>query len=126
MLIICYIFRHISHKKDFFDALKYCKKSRHERYNFDENQQFNQDISNLLTVGKLHYFLENALDEFGSNYIWLNAFKVNDLWYESHKVRHDQIPSKVLLIRINPYILGRIVPFIEGKSPSRHKRRICI
>ena len=82
------IFRRGKERENFFDALKTCKKLRDRHFKHEDN--INQDISNLLTLGKLHYFRSDPHHEhlLGHHNIWINAFKTNNKWYESHRTRH--------------------------------------
>ena len=81
-------FRLVIGRASFYNALKTCKRLKTNHFKFEDF--FNQDISNLLTLGKLYHFRSNAHHEhlLGYHSIWINAFKANNKWYESHQTRH--------------------------------------
>lgn len=83
-------FRLVKRKVNFYNALKTCKTLKNNHFKHEDDYYFNQDISNLLTLGKLNHFRSKAHHEhlLGYRSIWINAFKANNIWYEYHQTRH--------------------------------------
>ena len=102
---ICY--KRDYHAMSFFDALRQCRSMI--EYKADIKQEYKEDWSNLLTLGKLYQFFkdEKSILKHFKHDIRLNAIKYNGVWYEITKVPKT---SYIDLATIESSGIGQQIP----------------
>ena len=93
---------------NFFDALRQCKSMI--EYRADIQQNYKEDWSNLLTLGKLYQFYKNHGDKPKKHFrheIRLNAIKFDGIWYEITRVPDS---SYIDLATIESSGIGQQIP----------------
>ena len=99
------------HQNDFFGALRDCQ--NHREFDHFLYQDFVEDTSLLLTIGKLYdFYVRSTPQEHFKSKIWLNAIKFNGKWIEIHQV--PTVPY-IELTTILPANLGQEIFPVDFK-----------